>query len=69
MSVLPNVCLRVNRMHAWCWKKPEEASDPLGMELQTAVSCHVGAGIEPGSSRMLLITEPSLQPQAVKTFQ
>ena len=25
--------------------------DILELELQTAVSCHVGAGIEPGSSR------------------
>jgi hypothetical protein len=38
----------------------------LELELQTVVSYHVGAGIEPGpleKQMMLLTPEPSLQPQ------
>lgn len=34
-------------------------SDPLGLELQTLVSCHVGAGFLE-EKPVLLTTEPSL---------
>ena len=39
----------------------KRASDPLELELQEVVSCHVGAGNEPSSAQCVLLTsEPSL---------
>ena len=41
-----------------------KVSDPLQLDLQTVVSCHVGAGPLEEQS-VLLTTEPSLQPLAL----
>jgi hypothetical protein len=44
------------------------------LELEMVVSCHMGLGVSLGSSgplsekQVLLRTEPSLQPLALKTF-
>lgn len=41
-NVLP-ACRFVHGVYAWCPQKPERALGPLGLELQTVVSYHVGA--------------------------
>lgn len=38
------VCIYVCVTHVWCPGRPEEVLDPLDLELETVVSCHVGAG-------------------------
>lgn len=53
-------------MHCVCggggvWR-PEKVADPLELELQAAMSCHMGLGIEPWSSGRAATTELSLQP-------
>jgi hypothetical protein len=40
----------------------KRALDPLGLELQTVMNCHVGAGNFPGSSAGVVSSESSLQP-------
>lgn len=39
------VCLWINRVHAWCWgrKEGQKTRNPLELELQMVVSCHVAA--------------------------
>lgn len=61
MSVL-RACMYEHYMLAWGVQK--KGSNPLELELQVIVSCHVGAGIEPRSlgCRWVLVTiQPSLQ--------
>lgn len=40
MSVWPHVCKGIT-----CLQCPQRALDPLGLELQMVMSCHVGAGL------------------------
>lgn len=52
----------------WCFTCMHicvRASDPLQRELQTAVSCHVGAGNETQALCNIDSADPTLQPQAV----
>lgn len=37
-------CLPVHHTHAWCPWRPEDGLGPLQLDLQTVVSCRVGAG-------------------------
>ena len=43
-------CMSVYCVRAWCLQGQNRELDPVGPELQVAVSCHVGAGVEPRSS-------------------
>lgn len=52
MTILP-ACMHVGHMHQ------KRTSEPLALELQTLVSHHVGAGIEPESSAIAANALPS----------
>lgn len=46
-----STCLSMRDVCAWCLKRPEWATDPLELELQT-FNCHVGVGSRtPDSAR------------------
>lgn len=49
MRVFPTYML-VHHMCGLCPQMPEGVQDPLKLELQMTVSCHVGAVNQPGSS-------------------
>ncbi|MGE9805030.1 hypothetical protein ACQP3L_31080, partial [Escherichia coli] len=60
------LCVWVFCLHVCSHRGQEGTSDPLELESQTDVSCHVNAGNETRLSLegqpVLLIAEPSLQP-------
>lgn len=58
MNVLP-ACMSVHCV----LRDQKRASDPLGLDLQMAMCCHVGAG-----NQTWISTEPSLQLRPIRFF-
>jgi hypothetical protein len=60
-----HVCISMHYVCCCCLQRPEGASDPLELELQMVVSCHMGPGKETQvfwERSSVLIAGPFLQP-------